>query len=253
MTLAAAPSPLGRPDPVEAARRQVRTGGVAVLASQAAFGVVFGLAAHDAGMPLGESVLMSLVVYAGAAQFAAAGLIASGAPWLSIVLLTALLNARHALYSAAMAPWFTDVPRRVRAVAAHGLTDEVFALTLPVFRALGRIDLRAYAIAMAMTYPTWAIGTAAGYLGGQLLPDPRAVGLDIVFPALMGALALALASDRRSLVAAGAGAAVALGTALVAGTTLGVLVGAVAGPLLAMTLVRGPSPADPPAPRVAAA
>ena len=55
---------------------------------------------------------MSVIVFAGAAQFAAVGYVAGGLPWPGVVLLTGLLNARHLLYSAALAPWLRDVPRR---------------------------------------------------------------------------------------------------------------------------------------------
>ena len=73
-------------------------------------------------------------VLAGAAQFAAVGLIADGSGWPSIVLLTALLNARHLLYSAAIAPWLGGRPRLERAAMAHVLTDETFALSLAHFQ-----------------------------------------------------------------------------------------------------------------------
>ena len=59
---------------------------------------------------------MSVIVFAGAAQFAAVGYVASGLPWPGIILLTFLLNARHLLYSAALAPWFRELPFARRAV-----------------------------------------------------------------------------------------------------------------------------------------
>ena len=71
---------------------------------------------------------MSAIAFAGAAQFAALGLLAQGVPWVGIIVLTALLNARHLLYSASLAPWFAGRSRRERAAAAYILTDEAFAL-----------------------------------------------------------------------------------------------------------------------------
>ena len=87
---------------------------------------------------------MSVIVFAGAAQFAAVGYVASGLPWPGIILLTFLLNARHLLYSAALAPWLRDLPFARRAVMAHLLTDEAFALThqpLPAARPDRRVGL----------------------------------------------------------------------------------------------------------------
>ena len=78
--------------------------GIAVAA--VGFGFVYGLAAREAGFSPIEVVAMSLIVFGGAAQFAAVGYVASGLAWPAIVLLTFLLNARHLLYSAALAPWF---------------------------------------------------------------------------------------------------------------------------------------------------
>ena len=65
---------------------------------------------------------MSVIVFGGAAQFAAVGYVASGLAWPGVVLLTALLNARHLLYSAALGPWLREVPFVRRAVMAHLLS-----------------------------------------------------------------------------------------------------------------------------------
>ena len=75
-----------------------------------AFGVVYGLAARGAGYSIVDAMAMSLIVFAGASQFAAVGFVAQGMPWIAIVGLTFLLNARHVLYSAALAPWLQRTP-----------------------------------------------------------------------------------------------------------------------------------------------
>jgi len=87
-----------------------------------------------------EAMAMSVLVFAGAAQFAAVGYVASGLAWPGVILLTALLNARHLLYSAALAPWLRDRPAPRRALMAHLLTDEAFALSITHFQRLGRAD-----------------------------------------------------------------------------------------------------------------
>ncbi len=228
-----------------AVRRAVLAGGLAVLFSQAAFGVVYGLGARETGLSLLEALAMSAIVYAGAAQFAALGMLAAGVPWAAIVVLTALLNARHLLYAASLAPWFATTSRRIRAIAAHPLTDEAYALTLPAFQGLGRLDLPSYAIAAALTLPTWVIATFAGYLGGELMPDPRSLGLDVVFPAVMGGLAVALITDRRTLAAAAGGAVVGVAIALVTGSTVGILAGGAIGPLVALVVLGRPATSGP--------
>jgi 4-azaleucine resistance transporter AzlC len=219
-----------------AVRRRILTDGLAIVLSLFAFGMVFGLAARQADFSLVEALAMSLIAYSGAAQFAAVGLVAASVPWLGIVVLTALLNARHVLYSASLAPWFSETSRPRRAVAAHFLTDEVFALTMPGVRALGRLDLQSYALAGVLTITPWVMATAVGYAGGQLLPDPRALGLDVVFPAAMAGLAVALVTERRSLVAAVAGGSIGLAIALTVQPSVGVIAGGLLGPLVAMVI-----------------
>ena len=126
---------------------------------------------------------MSTLVFAGAAQFAAIGYVAGGLPWPGVILLTALLNARHLLYSAALAPWLKETTTARKVVMAHLLTDEAFALAISHFRRIGRSDERGYWLgAIGSTFIPWNLATLAGVtLGGQI-PDPARLGLDVVFP-----------------------------------------------------------------------
>ena len=148
------------------ARREPRrliTEALGIAVSAIGFGFVYGLSAREAGFSPIEAMAMSTIVFAGAAQFAAVGYVASGLAWPAIVLLTALLNARHLLYSAALAPWLRDVPFSRRAVMAHLLTDEAFALTIGHFRRIGRTDERGYWIAaIGATFIPWNLATFAG-------------------------------------------------------------------------------------------
>jgi predicted branched-subunit amino acid permease len=181
---------------------------------------------------------MSVLVLAGAAQFAAVGLIADGASWPSIVLLTALLNARHLLYSAAMAPWLSGRPRLERAAMAHVLTDETFALSLAHFQRLGRADVLGYWLAAGVDCLSWPIATAVGVIAGQLIPDPAQFGLDVVFPAAMAGLAVRLATGRREVAAAAAGAALAVVGGVVVGPAISVVVGGFLAPMIGLLIER---------------
>lgn len=222
-------------------RRRVFTDGLAISFSAAAFALVYGLAARDAGLSFLEAMAMSAIVLAGAAQFAALGLIVQGVPWAGILLLVALLNARHLLYSASLAPWFAGTARRVRAACAYVLADETYALAMPAIRSLGRLDVRTYVLAAAMPVIPWVTATATGYLGGELMPDPRVLGMDVVFPAAMAGLAVALVTDRRTLVAAISGGVIGLTVALVIDPSVGVVAGGIAGPLTAMLVPAPPA------------
>ena len=203
--------------------------------SAAGFGFVYGLSAREAGLSPVEAMAMSTIVFAGAAQFAAVGYIASGLAWPGIILLTALLNARHLLYSAALAPWLRPVPFARRAGMAHLLTDEAFALSISHFRRLGRADERGYWLAaIGSTFIPWNVATLAGVLLGAQIPDPARFGIDVIFPAAMIGLAVGLITGRRELVAAIVGAGVAVVVALASSPAIGIVTGGVIGPLIGL-------------------
>ena len=229
---------------LRAARRRLILDAAGLSVSAIAFGLVYGLAARTADYSLIEMLAMSIFVLAGAAQFAAIGLVAGGVPWAAILLLTTLLNARHVLYSAAMAPWLAGRRRLERAAIAYVLTDETFGLALPHFRRLGRADVGGYWIATAFIVPMWFADHLVGFLGGQGIPDPTRLGIDIIFPAAMAGIAAALVTGRRELVAAVAGAAIAVGFGVVVGPSAGIVAGGLLAPLVALLVRRGPARSD---------
>ncbi len=242
-TAAAEPSSAEGPlDPtaLRSARRRLILDGAGLSVSAIAFGLVYGLAAKTAGFSLIDMLAMSAFVLAGAAQFAAIGLVTGGVPWPAILLLTTLLNARHVLYAAALAPWLAGRRRLERAAVAYVLTDETFGLTLPHFRRLGRADVPGYWIATAFIVPAWFLANLVGYLGGQGIPDPTRIGVDVVFPAAMAGIAAALVTGRRELVAAVAGAAIAVGFGLVLGPSAGIVAGGLIAPLIALLVRHAP-------------
>jgi 4-azaleucine resistance transporter AzlC len=222
---------------LQASRRQLLLDSLGIMVSAGGFGLVYGLTAAKAGFSPFEASAMSIFVFAGAAQFVAIGYVASGFSWVAIVALTGFLNARHLLYSAALAPYVTDQPRWVRALMAHLLTDEAFALAIAHFRRLGRGDVRGYFIgAIVSTFIPWNLATIVGVTIGGSIPDPAQFGLDVIFPAAMGGLAVGLITGRRELVAAMTGAVVGVGIALAWDPSAGVIVGGVLGPLLGIAV-----------------
>jgi branched chain amino acid efflux pump len=229
-------------------RRRLIVDGIGIAASAIAFGFVYGLAAQRAGLSPLDAVAMSVVVFGGAAQFAAIGYITGGLAWPAIILLTALLNARHLLYSAALAPWLRDVPPLRRAVMAHLLTDEAFALSIAHFTRIGRTDERGYWIAaIGCTFIPWNLATLAGVLIGQEIPSPERFGLDVVFPAAMVGLAAGLISGRRDVVAAIAGTVLGVVVGLLVSPSLGIIAGGLLGPVVGLIVPRAGGPRTKPA------
>ena len=225
---------------VQASRRRLLADSAGIAVSVAGFGFVFGLSAREAGFSPVEAMAMSTIVFAGASQFAAVGYVASGLAWPGIILLTALLNARHLLYSAALRPWLRDVPLPRRAVMAHLLTDEAFALSISHFRRIGRTDERGYWIgAIVATFIPWNLATLGGVVLGAQIPEPGRLGIDVIFPAAMIGLAVGLITGRRELVAAIVGAGVAVTVALVSSPSIGIVAGGIIGPLVALLVPKG--------------
>jgi len=180
---------------------------------------------------------MSLIAFGGAAQFAAIGYVASGLAWPAIGLLTFLLNARHVLYSAALAPWFRGRSVAERALAAHLVTDESFALAIAHFRRLGRFDAIGYWYpAIVTTLIPWNVATFAGVALGDAIVEPSRFGIDVIFTAAMAGLAVGLVSGRRELVVALAGAAIGVAVSLVISPTIGIIAGGVLGPIVGLAV-----------------
>jgi branched chain amino acid efflux pump len=221
---------------LRASRRQLVLDGLGITVGAIGFGFVFGLSARTSGhfSPI-EAMAFSLIAFAGAAQFAAVGFVARGLGWPAIAFFTLLLNARHVLYSAALAPWFRGRSLLERAVAAHLLTDEAFALTIAHFRRIGRFDAFGYWwAAIATTLIPWNLATFAGVMLGAAIVDPLALGIDVIFPAAMGGLAVGLVTGRRELAAAVAGALIGVAASLIWDPTIGVIAGGVGGPLVGL-------------------
>ena len=218
-------------------RRRLLMDGLGIAVAAVGFGFVYGLAAREAGFSPIEVVAMSTIVFGGAAQFAAVGYVVAGLAWPAIVLLTFLLNARHLLYSAALAPWLRHIPFGRRAVMAHLLTDEAFALTIAHYQRIGRTDERGFWIAaIVATFIPWNVASLAGSLLGGQIPDPNRFGIDIIFPAAMIGLAVGLVTGRRELVAAIVAAGVGVVAALLTSPSIGIVAGGLVGPAVGLLL-----------------
>jgi branched chain amino acid efflux pump len=220
---------------LEASRRRLFLDSLGIMVSAGGFGLVYGLSARAAGFSPLEAGAMSILVFGGASQFVAVGYVLGGFSWLTIVLLTAFLNARHLLYAAALAPYLGKRPLVVRAGLAHFLTDEAFALAIAHFRRIGRGDVRGYLTgAFVSTFIPWNVATLVGVTIGGSIPDPARFGLDVIFPAAMGGLAVGLVTGRRELVAALAGAVMGVAVGLAWDPAAGIMAGGIFGPLLGM-------------------
>ncbi len=220
------------------ARRRLAIDSIGIWVLAIVIGTIFGFTAREGGLSLVETAAFSAFLFAGAAQFAVVGLLAIAAPWVSIVLLVWLLNARHLLYAASIAPHAAHLPRRARAGLAFFLTDEAFALTSAHVARLGRFDLAGAWYAGLSIFIPWNLATLAGWLAGAALPEPATIGLDVVFPASMAGLAVGLVRDRAALVALIAGSGFAVVAALLINTSAAVMIGGLLGPLVGLVFAK---------------
>ncbi|WP_413871086.1 AzlC family ABC transporter permease [Albidovulum sp.] len=195
----------------------------------------FGVAATRAGLSGAEAVMLSVLIFAGAAQFLALALVTSGAPLVVSAVTLVAMNLRHVMYAPALLEQAGGAARTRHAWAwAWGLTDEVFGAALGAFARGGRSFSEAFMGGLGLgAYGAWIGGTAAGaFAGGGVLEDWPAVeaGLGFMLPALF--LALLLSILRRAQVAAAAVAiAVTVAGMLALSPSAGILGGILAGAL----------------------
>jgi hypothetical protein len=142
--------------------------------------------------------MVSLLVFAGASQFALVGLLAQGTPPLLAAGLGLLLNLRHAFYGPALRPYLRGGP-----LEAFLLTDEVFALALKTLPHLPEEERRAHFLGLGLgAYLSWNLGTLLGSLGAEGLKGlSQAFGFAL--PALFFLLALPHLRNRVALLAGG--------------------------------------------------
>ncbi len=142
------------------------------------FALAYAVTARAAGLGILETQALSVLVFAGASQFSAAPLLGAGVNGLAIILTTFLLNVRHLLYGVAVARVLPNMTWRERIVGAYFLTDESFG----TFLASGVRDYRFLLGASISLFVSWNAFTLVGALASSLVPDPNALGVDLVFP-----------------------------------------------------------------------
>lgn len=172
-------------------------------------GMSFGAIAVAGGLPVWVPVVMSLVVYAGSAQFSAVGILLAGGGPVAAAGTGLLLNTRTAAFSLGVADVLAGGGRLARLAGAHLVTDETAAFALAQRDPARR--RAAFWISGLGLYAAWNLCVLGGALAGGALGDTDAIGLDAAFPAVLVALVLpALREDAGVRRAAVAGAAVAL-------------------------------------------
>jgi 4-azaleucine resistance transporter AzlC len=203
------------------------------------FGLIYGVLALSSGIPAEQAQAMSSIVFAGSAQFITAQLFGHGTPALVIVLTAAVVNLRHLLYSASLAPYVQRLRLGWKWALAYLLTDEAYAVTITYYQVSNgplpgsgsTSHKHWYFLGAGLAlWTTWQVSTAIGiFVGAQL---PASWSLDFTLALTFIALVVPSLKDRPSLgaaLAAGVTAVVAYSLpyklGLVSAALVGILVG----------------------------
>ncbi len=171
------------------------------------FGLGFGVLAVSADLSVAQTMAMSLLVFTGASQFAAVGVIGAGGSPMAAIGSALLLAGRNGFYAITMSRHI-DGSVAKRAVAAHLTIDESTALGVSQ---ADRSDIAgAFWAGGISVFVFWNLGTLIGAVGGQAIGDPNALGLDAAFPAGFISLAAGSLRHRAGRIAAVSGLVIAL-------------------------------------------
>ncbi len=174
------------------------------------FGLIYGVSARSAGLPVIAAQAMSFIVFAGSAQFVMVQLISAGIPVGIIILTACLLNLRHALYSASLASYVKQLPRRWKMLLAYVLTDEAYAVTIIHYQQSDEIGYKHwYFLGAGLTlWIMWQISTAIGIVLGANVP--ASWSLDFALPLTFIALVIPSLKTRAEWIAAATAGVVAV-------------------------------------------
>ena len=203
-----------------------------LLLGVAPFGLAYGAYAIESGLSAELTQAMSAIVFAGASQFIGVQLIATGVPGVMIVLATLLVNLRHLLYSASLAPHAEHLGAPWRWLFAYLLTDETYATSMSRYRLGDDAPHKHWYFFGAgfALWATWQLTTSLGIFVGAAVP--ASWSLDFALPLTFLALLMPVLTSRPALAAAAVAGAVAVvgfdwpyGVALVAATVAGLAAG----------------------------
>jgi 4-azaleucine resistance transporter AzlC len=203
------------------------------------FGMIYGVSAIAAGIPAVIAQAMSCIVFAGSAQFVIAQLVAAGTPSIVVILTAFIVNIRHILYSASVAPHTRKLHPVWKWLLAYLLTDEAYAVTILHYQKPAPGDdantqkHRYFLGAGLALWTTWQLSTAAGiFLGGHI---PSSWSLDFTSTLTFIALVVPAIKDRVSTSAALTAGLTAL-LVIEMPLKLGIAVAALAGIAIGLTL-----------------
>ena len=206
-----------------------------VMPVMAIFGMAFGAVAAQKGLSTVEATLMSALMFAGASQFVAIEIWAEHmtlAGIVTLVVITATVNMRFVLMSAAMRPWLGGLSPWQTYPALAVMTDPGWLIALR-YRSEGGANAAAFFASGFVLWLVWIGSTTVGHFLGTLVSDPKTFGLDLVLPAFFAVMLVPLWRGARGAISwVMAGATAVLVSGLMAGWWF-IILGAIAGSITA--------------------
>ncbi len=197
------------------------------------FGAAFGLAATQAGLSDASIVIMSTLVFAGAAQFASLELWGPHIPLFTMMLTVFAINARHLLMGATLYPWLQPLKPAKRYGVMLVASDANWAMTMQAF-SQGRPGLGLLLGGGIALWSFWVLGTWLGLYFGNAVSDPASLGLDMVMGCFLLAMVVGGEKNLRMLVIWAAAAGASLLAYRYLPENSHVVVGAIAGGLVGL-------------------
>jgi 4-azaleucine resistance transporter AzlC len=176
------------------------------------FGMIYGALALNAGLSTSAAQMMSSIVFAGSAQFITTQLVHEATPGFVIVLTIAVVNLRHVLYSASLAPYVASLSTRWKTLLAYLLTDEAYAPTVIRYEEEGVTPYGHFFFLGAglALWTGWQISTALGIFLGSAIP--ASWSLDFALPLTFIAMVVPVLKNRPAIAAALSAGVIALVT-----------------------------------------
>lgn len=165
------------------------------------WGILCGTLSIEAGLSSVQAQLMSLLVFAGAAQLSGISILGAGGNWVSLLNSTAMISVRHVLYSATYKEEISNLPLVKRVLFAFLLTDEMFAVSQAQQNKTGHFDYWYAVIAGAVFYCVWNVSSFAGIFFAHQLKDIDKLGFDFAIAATFIAMVVPMIKTSALLIA----------------------------------------------------
>jgi branched chain amino acid efflux pump len=220
-----------------AAAARALSEGWPVLGTTLVVGTTFGVVARQSGLDPIQIAAMSLLVFAGASQFAMVKLFSESAPVAIVIASVLFINLRHLLMATSLNPQLQRLPLARRLFAAFFLTDESFAMASGHFRRGGRSVAYYFTFAIAL-FVLWNLATVIGIVLGGAIGDPRRFGVDFAITATFIGIVVLAIHRRSDVVIAFVAALVAGALALAGASTIAVITAGAIAPLIAVFVRR---------------